>query len=162
MRSLINCAVADEFDAVVVRTDFSDDAAWRVVTDKLAEPWGDAGDDFESSNHFVDDPAYAGATPDEILAALADAPSVVFLADAATLRAPHPLLAVWTLTAADFPEDEKHYEDETQFGRDFRLVPVAVSEMHTNLALANMDFSEFSSAATEDPERIHRGFLAAD
>jgi hypothetical protein len=162
MRPLIDCAAAGEFDAVVVRTDYSDDAAWRVVADRLAEPWGEDDDDFESSNHFIDDPAYAGATADEVLAAVAggEAPSAIFLADAETMRAPHPLLAVWTLTPADFPE-EKHYAYEVSFGRDFRLVPAAVSEMHTNLALANMDFSDFSAAADVDPERIHRGFLAA-
>lgn len=163
MRPLINCAEAGEFDAVVVRTDFSDDAGWRVVADLLAEPWGDDDEDFESSNHFIDDRAYDGATADEVLAAVAggEAPSVVFVADAVTMRAPHPLLAVWTLTPADFPE-EKHHEFEVRFGRDFRLVPAAVSEMHTNLTLANMDFSEFSAAADLDPERIHRGFLAVD
>lgn len=157
MRPLIDCAAAGEFDAVVVRTDYGDDAAWRVVAGRLAEPWGG----FDARNHFIDDPAYAGATVDEVLAAVAggEAPSVILVADAATMRVPHPLLAVWTMTPADIP-DAEHYDYEVRFGRDLRLVPVAVSEMHTNLALANMDFSDFSAAADVDPERIHRGFVA--
>jgi hypothetical protein len=150
----------NEFDALVVHTDFSDDAAWRVVTDLLNQPHGDDGE-FDSTNQFIDDPAFAAASPDEVLLAAANDPllSVLFLADAATMRGVHPLLAVSTLSREDYPDDED-YESALEFGREFRLLPAAVAETHANLAIANMDFEEFAASAADDPERIHRGFLA--
>jgi hypothetical protein len=44
---------------------------------------------------------------------------VVFLADTATMRGDHPLLAVSNTTREDFPDDEDH-EAVLEFGRDFR------------------------------------------
>ncbi|GAB2676383.1 hypothetical protein GCM10027271_41650 [Saccharopolyspora gloriosae] len=154
---LIKRSEEDEFDALVVRVDFSDDAAWTEVVGLLEIPWGD--DEFDSSNQLVDDPAFTGASPDDVLAAVEEEhkPAVVFLADAETMRGAHPLLAVSTLTRED-AEDEDDYEEEMSHGREFRLVPGAVSEMHTNLEIANMDFTDFSGSASGDSERIHRGF----
>ncbi|GAB2676414.1 hypothetical protein GCM10027271_41690 [Saccharopolyspora gloriosae] len=148
----------DEFDALVVRVDFSDELAWGTVAELLELPYG--SEEFESSNQLVDDPSFTGATPDEVLAAAAGEaqPPVVFLADAATMREPYPLLAVSTL-AREEAEDDDEYESEMEYGREFRLVPTAVSEMHVNLTIANMDFSEFSGSAADDDQRIHRGFL---
>jgi uncharacterized protein DUF6924 len=156
MRPLIDRTDELEFDALIVRTDFSDDTAWQTVRERLAQP---AGDDFEPGNQFVDDPAYAGATPDEILTATAgdQEPSVVFLADAESMRGDHPLLAVSTLRRADFDDDEE-FEDEFAYGREFRILPGFVAELHTNLAIANMDFWEFARTATEEPDGTFRGF----
>ncbi|MCX2729674.1 hypothetical protein OOZ19_05450 [Saccharopolyspora sp. NFXS83] len=154
---LINRSEQDEFDALVVRVDFSDDTAWTEVVGLLDIPWGDG--EFDSSNQFVDDPAFIGAGPDDVLAAVQgeNKPAVVFLADAETMRGEHPLLAVSTLTRED-AEDEDDYEEEMSYGREFRLVPEAVSEMHTNLEIANMDFTDFARSASTDAQRVHRGF----
>lgn len=147
----------DEFSALIVRVDFSDEAAWRTVVTRLELPYG--RDEFESSNQFVDDPAFDGATADEVLAAAEGKakPSAVFLADAVTMREPHPLLAISTLTQQD-AEDDDHVNSEMEFGREFRLVPTAVSEMHVNLTIANLDFSDFSGWAYRQEDGIHRGF----
>ncbi|MEU8542223.1 hypothetical protein AB0C52_19905 [Streptomyces sp. NPDC048717] len=54
--------------ALIVRTDYSDDQAWEAVpaeSRKLPEKWGD---DYESYLHIIDDPAWAGVTPDRVLA----------------------------------------------------------------------------------------------
>ncbi|GGW26514.1 hypothetical protein GCM10010381_08400 [Streptomyces xantholiticus] len=52
----------DEFDALVIRTDYGSEAAWHAVMADLAQPWGDDGE-FEAGVHFVDDPVWANATP---------------------------------------------------------------------------------------------------
>ena len=147
-----------EFDALVIRTDYSDEQAWQEVQAALAVPWGDGED--ESTVHLVDDRAWDGASVDDVLAALpADSPlDVVFLADRTTMQADHHgLLAVTTITREDC-EDDEEYEAVVEFGRDFRTVPAGVSEMHTNLWLANMDFEEFAASAHNDPEGVHRSF----
>lgn len=148
----------DEFDALIVRVDFSDELAWATVVERLKIPYGD--DEFESSNQFVDDPSFAGATADEVLTATAGEaqPPVVFLADAETMREPYPLLAVSTFTREE-AEDDEEYAFEMEFGREFRLVPTAVSEMHVNLTIANMDFPDFSGSAVDNDQRIHQGFI---
>jgi hypothetical protein len=158
---MIDRSGADEFDALVVRVDRSDDAAWRAVTALLAERSGGEGG-WEPSTHLVDDPAYEGATVDEVLAAAAgdEMLSVLFVADTATMRGEHPLLAVSTLTREDC-EDEEHYADEMAFGREFRIVPAAVAELNGNLAIANMSFFEFAESASRDPDGLHRGFIGA-
>jgi hypothetical protein len=161
MRPIIDRSEADEFDALVVRVDHRDDAAWRTVTALLAEPTGDEGI-WEPSTQLVDDPAFDGATVDEVLAAAAGDGMlrVLFLADAATMRGEHPLLAVSTLTREEC-EDDEHYAEEMAFGREFRIVPAAVAELHGNLAIANMSFFEFAESASRDPDGIHRGFIGA-
>ncbi|MFD7606024.1 DUF6924 domain-containing protein [Streptomyces mirabilis] len=96
MRPVINRAGHDfETEALVIRTDYSDDEAWRVVVALLDQSDGE----FEVRHHLVDDRAYAGASPDEMaLSAVAADPGleVVFLADAATMTGDHSLLAVST------------------------------------------------------------------
>ncbi|GAA4460557.1 DUF6924 domain-containing protein [Phytohabitans houttuyneae] len=146
----------DEFIALVVRVDYTDDAAWRTVVDRL-----DGDEDWTVDAQVVDDPAYAGSTVDEVLAAVSGDKMlrVLFVADAATMRDPYPLIAVSTLTR-EACLDEEQFAEEMRFGREFRLTPAAVAEVHGNLAIANMGFDEFAEAAAGDPERIHRGFAA--
>ncbi|MCX5107250.1 hypothetical protein OOK13_01620 [Streptomyces sp. NBC_00378] len=50
----------DEFDALVVRTDYDDDRAWRDLAAALMEPWGDR--QYEAQIHFINDPVWAGRT----------------------------------------------------------------------------------------------------
>ncbi|MFJ8666592.1 DUF6924 domain-containing protein [Streptomyces sp. NPDC093600] len=143
----------DPFDALVIRTDYTDDGAWRAVRAALAE-------DPESAAHVVDDPAWAGAGVDEALAAVAgdDELSVVFLADRATMTSPHrALLAVTALTREECDDDEE-YARLTAFGARFRTAPAAVHGIHANLSLANMGFEEYAGAAHDDPDGIFRTF----
>src|SRR3954468_13012590 len=89
---------------LVLRTDFSDDSAWR----RVVELYG------EDEATYVSDPAYAGATIADLVAADAAAPDNekvldLFLADALTMTADgHPLLAV---------------DLSVQPGRSFRVLP---------------------------------------
>lgn len=108
--------------------------------------------------HLVDDRAFAGASPDEVvLSALAGQPrlEVVFLADAATMRGEHTLLAVATGSQLD-DVDEEEEEDEVELRAEFRLLPTLVNLMHVNLAIGHSDFWSFAYAAADDPDYVYR------
>ncbi|WP_327686372.1 DUF6924 domain-containing protein [Streptomyces sp. NBC_00467] len=144
-----------EAEALVVRTDYSDDAAWRAVVDLLHQP--DEGG-FEVRAHIVDDPAFAGAGPDEVmLCAVASDPMLeaVFLADATTMREERSLLAVSTRFEALDDEDEGDIVSE-ELGRQFRLLPQCVHLMHVNLAIGRSDFWEFAYEAACTPDKTLR------
>ncbi|WP_239148935.1 hypothetical protein [Streptomyces sp. SID12501] len=150
----------DEFDALVVRTDYADEAAWQAVAAELAQAWGDDGE-FEAYVHLVDDPAWAGLRPDEVLNQVRrdENLSVVFVADRVTMHSPHR-----ALLALDIAEHEDL--DPLYYGviidspppREFRTVPAGVHDVHANLSIANMDFAEFAEAASADPDRTYRSF----
>jgi hypothetical protein len=148
----------DEFDALVVRTDYRDDQAWQDVVAALVEPWGDR--QYEAQVHFINDPAWAEATIDEVLTAVGgdENLSVVFIADRVSMQAEHhPLLAVTTLTREDCIDDEG-YEQLTEFGCEFRAIPAGVHEVYANLSIGNLGFEEFAAWAQDDPEGVFRTF----
>ncbi|MGW0966664.1 DUF6924 domain-containing protein [Streptomyces sp. NPDC002516] len=158
MRALPAVTGRDELAALVVRTDYHDDQAWQVVMAALMKPWGDRP--YKAHVHFIDDPAWAGATVDEALNAIRADENlrVVFLADRTSMQAEsHPLLAVTTLTRKDCLDDED-YEQLTEFGREFRTVPAGVHDVHANLNIGNLGFEEYAGWAHDDPERIYRSF----
>lgn len=158
MRELPTVTRRDQFAAVVVRTDYHDGQAWQDVAAALMEPWGDRQD--EAHVHFVDDPASAGATVDEVLTAVCGDKdlAVVFLADQTTMQTgSHALLAVTTLTREDCLDDED-YEQLTEFGREFRTTPAGVHDVFANLSIGNLGFEEYAGWAHDDPEGIYRSF----
>ncbi|MFK0286475.1 DUF6924 domain-containing protein [Streptomyces sp. NPDC090499] len=158
MRALPAVTGRDEFDVLVVRTDYHDDQAWQDVTAALTEPWGDRP--YEAHVHFIDDPAWAGASVDEALNAVCadENLAVVFLADRTTMQAEsHALLAVTTLTREECLDDED-YEQLTEYGREFRTIPAGVHDVHANLSIGNLGFEEYAAQAHDDPEGIYRSF----
>jgi hypothetical protein len=158
MRALPAVTGRDEFDALVVRTDYQDDQAWQDVAAALMEPAG--GRQYEAQVHFMDDPDWAGATVDEVLTVVsADRNlAVVFLADRTTMQAEsHALLAVTTMTREECVDDED-YEQLTEFGREFRTLPAGIHDVHANLSIGNLGFEEYAAWAHDDPERIYRSF----
>ncbi|MGW3358617.1 DUF6924 domain-containing protein [Streptomyces bungoensis] len=126
--------------SLVLRTDFSDDAAWSAVCAEL-----EAAEEY-SIAVLEDDPRFSGATVEALLdeeAAAAEADKVfyVFLADAFTMTDPeHRLLAV---DLADEP------------GRTFRVPPRWFPDISVNLGLANVDFAEFADEV--DGSGTYRG-----
>ncbi|WP_261717272.1 hypothetical protein [Streptomyces sp. FZ201] len=148
----------DGFDALVVRTDYSDDQAWQDVAAALTEPWADEPD--EACVYFVNDPVWAGASVDDVLTAVrGDSDlAVVFLADRTTMQSDsHPLLAGTTLTREECLDDED-YEHLTEFGREFRTTPAGVHDVYANLSIGNLGFEEYAALAHDDPEGIYRSF----
>jgi uncharacterized protein DUF6924 len=130
-------------EALVIRTDVSDDAAWIAIQRTIQKPVGEEG--FLAYVHFVDDRAYDGASPDDLLPLLIEGrPRRYFaiIADRTTMIAPdHPLLI---LDAGEEP------------GRTFRAIPTAIQSIENNLSLANMDFHEFADSV--DADGIFRDF----
>ena len=118
---------------VVLRTDFSDDAAWRKIVQELALSTVDA----------VDDAANAAVNEENVRASLASyAHAFIILADAPAMRRPgHPLLVV-DLSADDEPS--------------FRAIPRAIQVIESNLALGSMDFAELGDAADLEDDGVLR------
>jgi hypothetical protein len=162
MKAMPEIVGRDEFDALVIRTNYDDEAAWQAVAAYLAQPWGDDGE-FEASVHLIDDPAWADLSPDEVLNQVRrdENLSVVFLADRVTMQSvPRALLALDTTEDEDEDLDPMCYQELIGFPppREFRTVPVGVHDVHANLSIGNMDFAEFAEAAFADPDRIYRSF----
>ncbi|MFJ7073684.1 DUF6924 domain-containing protein [Streptomyces sp. NPDC098781] len=150
MRPLIDRTGHDfESEALVVRTDFSDDEAWRSIVELLAEPDGE----YAVRSHLVDDRAFGSASPEEVaLSTIGGDPGleVVFVADSAAMAGEHALLAVSTR------EEELDEDDDEELGPEFRLLPALVNEMHVNLAIGHLDFWEYAYTAAQDPRHILR------
>lgn len=94
--------------------------------------------------HIVDDPAWAGATKEQVRDRLGSdfGQYFVLIVDRTTLAHPErPVLVV------DLHEQSLN---------EFRAVPAQVGAIQINLSLANMDFADFSESV--DPDGIFRGF----
>ncbi|MFF9150467.1 DUF6924 domain-containing protein [Streptomyces sp. NPDC014861] len=151
---------SDQFDALVIRTDFSDDEAWSAVVAELRRPWGSEGE-FPARVQVVDAPAWSGATADEVLAAVDEDEDlcVVFLADRHTMESPvRALLALSTIWEDEGDLDPMYYQEliDAPEPRDFRAVPAVVHAVHVNVALGNLGFAEFASAACREPDQVLR------
>ncbi|MFJ5220174.1 DUF6924 domain-containing protein [Streptomyces sp. NPDC088354] len=146
----------DDFDAVIIRTDYRDDQVWEAVKAALkVRPFDDV--DYTSGIWIVDDPTWAGVSVDEALAAVNSSEAlkgleVFFLADEVTMQAAHHALIAVTTTTLDEPSSDEPMNCD----RVFRTVPEGVRSIHANLELANMGFEEFSAVAHHDPEDIYR------
>ncbi|MFE6710643.1 DUF6924 domain-containing protein [Streptomyces sp. NPDC057695] len=148
----------DMFDALVIRTDFSDDASWTAVVGELRRPWG-PDSEFPARVQMVDAPAWSGATADEVLAAVGEDEylSVVFVADRHAMQSPtRALLALSTVWEDEGDLDPVYYQDliESPEPREFRATPTAVHAVHANVSLGNMGFAEFAVAASAEPEQV--------
>jgi len=126
-------------DALIVRTDHTDDDAWEALVAAVRAPVPDGGsyeneEDAEFFHAYVDvldDPRYAGATMEQLLSLVPPDYSHSFLmvADRTALGDPRfPLLVV------DLHETP---------GLSFRAAPAAIQAIENNLSISNMDFSDF-------------------
>ncbi|MBD0737262.1 hypothetical protein BGM09_28875 [Streptomyces sp. CBMA29] len=151
----------DEFAALVIRTDFSNEGAWQAIVTALAQPWG-YNSELESRTHIIDEPDWAGAASEAVIDALegVDEVPVIFIADAVTMTSPHQaLLAIDRSPEEDFldPIYDREIIDSPS-PRELRSTPAGVHAIHANLTLANMDFSDYAEAAAEDPTGVFHDF----
>ncbi|MFF3030797.1 DUF6924 domain-containing protein [Streptomyces rubiginosohelvolus] len=156
---------ADEWAPLVIRTDYTDDAAWGEIVAALARAV-EGERDWEAAVHLVEDRRWDGVTGDEALAAAArdEELSVVFLADDVTMRSPlRPLLALDLGADDDEDLDPVYYQEliDSPPPREVRVVPDALHMVHGNLQLANVDFPEFVEDAAADPDGVVRDVTAA-
>ncbi|WP_157105938.1 DUF6924 domain-containing protein [Nocardia sienata] len=134
--------------SLLIRTDFGDDEAWRVVAALAMAPGVGEDAEFVATLTCIDNPENEGLSIDALLGKIGDQPTYhVFLADTVTLTDPeHPILAVDT-----GPEETGHVR-----GRTVRILPSEMWGIENNLSIANMDFQDFADAA--DPDGVFRGF----
>lgn len=129
---------------LLVRTDYSDDEAWRAALAAATAIY--PRDDFDRLGALllpVESPELAGLTPQQLVALpRAGYLGEVAVADAQTMRDR-------TLLYVDLNE-------YGEVGRTFRSVPSEVEPIVANLSLSNMDFAEFADNA--GPDGVFRGF----
>lgn len=136
-------------ESLLIRTDFTDDAAWRDVAVAAMAPVPQGGDtEFSAYLTCIDNPENDGLTVDALLDAIGESSlHYAFLVDAETVSNPEmPIVAVYT--GPDEPERSR--------GRTFRVVPSEMWGVENNLSIANMDFESFADSVDEDG--VFRGF----
>lgn len=127
-------------DALVVRTDFSDESAWTRIQEEMERPVNG----FRAYLSFLSDPACAGLTASEVTSVGLRGPyrTYLFVVDREALANPeHPILVV---DLVDEP------------GRTFRVTPHETQGVENNLSISNMDFAEFADRV--DADGVFRGF----
>jgi hypothetical protein len=123
-------------NVLVLRTDFSDQAAWLEICAELRKPVGTLH--FLAYIDYLNDVEYADITKEQLLKLLPSDynHSFIIVADQKAMTHPeHPLLII---DLVDTP------------AREFRAVPSQIQGIQNNLSIANMDFKEFTDAADED------------
>jgi hypothetical protein len=124
----------------VIRTDFSDEAAWRKIQKDVAAK-NRMG--FSANVQFIDETLFSGLSGEELLRRVPglDNFGCIFVADAAAMSSSeHHLLVLDPFN----PE-----------GKTFRVTPSSAWGVENNLSLANMDYNEFADSA--DPDGVFRG-----
>lgn len=120
----------------VVRTDFSDQAAWEALCAGLRQP--SPGDGFLPAVELIDKREYEGASVKELLLAI-------------SADYQHPFIAVADGTALQSKDQPLLVIDlHAERGREFRAAVAAMWAVENNLSLANMDFFEFADAVDDD------------
>jgi hypothetical protein len=128
--------------ALVMRTDFSNDAAWKKICAIIQKPVGIFR--FQAYVHFLDDRQYEGINKEQLLKLIPRnyGHTFIIVADSVAMLHPeHPLLVV------------DLYEGS---GQSFRAIPRQIQAIENNLSIANIDFEEI--AATIDDDGIFRDF----
>ena len=127
--------------SLLLRTDFSDEAAWDALCATIDEPDADG---FYASVDCVSDPAYDGLTVAQLvgLASQGRECNFAFIADRTTFTTPERLVLVVDLVKTP--------------GRTFRVVPSEMYSVENNLFICNMEFDEFARCV--DPDGVFRGF----
>lgn len=127
-------------DPLVVRTDFTNDAAWEALCAALRAPVTG----FYAYLEYLDDRRFDGLSKDALVALVpADAHQpFLAIADARAIHGPDPALLV-----VDLAEEP---------GRAFRAVPSTLQSIQNNLSICNMDFEDFADEA--EATGVFRGF----
>jgi hypothetical protein len=135
-------------DLLVIRTDFSDDAAWDDAVARAGAEYDWSGGDPGLSIDVtpIDDRRYENLTHEQLAALVpqdVDWPMLA-VADALTMASPRRHMLLVNL-------------DEESLGPTARATPAAIVEMAINLWMANMDWEDFvgdPDYGTYDPDQV--------
>ncbi|GAA4531691.1 DUF6924 domain-containing protein [Amycolatopsis samaneae] len=123
----------------LVRTDFSDDAAWAATARAVTAEY--RADDIVNSANVVpvDDVRFEGLDAAQLVRLVPPGASwdILLLADGAAMTSAEHHVLVVSL-------------DEDSHGESFRATPPAVVEIETNLSIANMDWEDFADGLAEN------------
>lgn len=128
--------------APVLRTDFSNQAAWETIRAEISKPVGIFR--FRANVSFIDDIEYANISKDQILGLIPPdySHSFIVVVDQIAISPPeHPLLIIDLFELS---------------GNTFRAIPSSIQGIENNLSIGNMDFEEFAQHA--DQNGVFRGF----
>jgi hypothetical protein len=134
--------------ALLIRTDFSDDAAWnesvRLASAEYPAPRGYGGT-FSAQFEVVNDETLAGLDAQAVAQRISrtgkeDASFVLYLADEQTMADPERTVRAVLLGDPD---------------EQFRVAPGAFWMVENNLTIANADWEDF--AASLDADGVYRG-----
>ncbi|MCC6855732.1 MAG: hypothetical protein IT189_06670 [Microbacteriaceae bacterium] len=127
--------------SLLVRTDFSDDEAWRALLDRVSQA---SDDGFRAYVEPFARRRYDQVDWSEVRAAVPisrDRPALLFVADrVAQVNTEHPILVV------DIREDRQ----------PFRCSAEQLWSVENNLNISNMDWEDFTDALMDDG--VFRGF----
>jgi hypothetical protein len=127
-------------ETLVLRTDFSDEAAWQALCIAIETPTPIDG--FMAYVEFVSDRDFEGATIAQVVESAQSGEDFLFIVDHKAIADPeHPILVL------------DLYKER---GRTFRVIPSEIWGVENNLSIANMDFESFAKYADEDG--VLRGF----
>ena len=133
----------------LVRTDFTDDAAWESIVSTLTRPVDFGDGDVDDGGYVpnikpINERAFEGLDGDALSRAYDDdLVGYVLLADSESMQRTHDL----TVRYVDLSDEP---------GRTFRCAAGEVASIEANLAIANMDFEEFADQV--DADGVFRGF----
>ncbi|MET8717468.1 DUF6924 domain-containing protein [[Kitasatospora] papulosa] len=152
----------DTDDTLLIRTDYSDQAAWQALLTAVTTPNKNG---FLANVHVVDDVAYSDLTTEQAVSVARARGDLLIVADTAALTGPEmPLLAVLPFDEDDdYDEDDEYDEDEDEDDDDetkqehgeLRVIATELWSIENNISLANMDWEDFVNAADEG---VFRGF----
>lgn len=128
--------------SILVRTDFTDDAAWRaLLQDAQAVHTDTAGFDAQAVLTPVDNRDFDGWTVAMLLDLDVDS-GYLFVADARTFADPErPILVLDTDQVEDSDPEEP---------TSFRVVPEQLASVENNLSIANLGFIDYAESAGAD------------
>jgi hypothetical protein len=134
-------------ETLLVRTDFSDEAAWQRLRTVVTTPDEEHG--FLASLHIVDDSAYRDLAAEQVVALAPAEENLLIVADQPALTGTEmPLLAL-CLSGDDGDGGEPGCDE-------LRVAAQQLWSIENNISLANMDWEEFVAAADDDG--VFRGF----
>jgi hypothetical protein len=134
--------IAETGTSLVLRTDFSDDAAWIAICYAVQAPQGPLR--FRANVDLVSDRDYEGATFAQLVPLATEIADRTFIFVVDHTAVTHVERPVAVLDVSIEP------------GRSFRVVPSEMWSVENNLSIGNMDFDEFAEAV--DADGIFRGF----
>ncbi|HEY0311241.1 MAG TPA: hypothetical protein VGC56_01965 [Allosphingosinicella sp.] len=123
----------------LLRTDFSDEAAWKALIAAVSAP---SPEGFRAEIYPVENRDFEGAEADRVAAADWNDAGILFIADRDAMQGDEQaVLCVDLVDGSSQP---------------FRCIASELWGVENNLRLGNMDYSEFADLA--DVSRVFRGF----